>query len=77
MVLAVYYLLLTILFMHHLDDGLFSSYFVSGGQVRKITVGDFIPNGALDQAKEIPQPVIMTREDVAMIVSALESSYAN
>ncbi len=77
MVLTVYYLLLTILFMHNLDDGVFASYYVSGNQIKRSTAGDLVPNGTLDQVTDVPQQVVTTREEVAMVVAALQTNDVN
>lgn len=63
--------------MHNLDDGLFGSFYITAGQVKKSVVGDLVPNGAPDQVAEVPQQVVMTREEVTMIVAALQTNDIN
>lgn len=63
--------------MPHLDDGLFGSFYISGEQVRRSVAGDLVPNGSPDQVTGAPKLVAMTREEVVMIVAALQANDIN
>ena len=63
--------------MHNLDDGLFGSFYISDGKIKRSVGGDLVPNGSPDQVTGAPQQVVMTREEVAMVVSALQTTDVN
>lgn len=63
--------------MHTLDDGLFGSFYISDGKVKRSVAGDLVPNGAPHQVTGAPQQIEMTREEVAMVVATLQTADVN